>query len=239
MVRSRLVLLGVMLGGAPVAASAQASTQVTIAVLDFTNGAIIDKAASYNPFSQGISEILVTELGRNPAVIMVDRSQLKKLIAEQDLGAAGRLDPATAAQVGKLLGAQYVVTGGFVIDRKSRLRLDARAVNVETSAVSYVETVSGDADDLLELTAQLAQQMNRGMKLPPLKEVRRTETRTPAKGRLQSLLLYSTALAEEDRNPEKARGLYADFLRTSAPDFAVEQRQRAESRLKALSGGTH
>lgn len=208
----------------------------TIAIIDFNNSAITADAAQYEPFRAGIADILITELGHNQGITVVERAKVSKLLEEQDLAKSGRVDPATAARLGKLLGAQYIVTGGFVIDRKSRLRLDARAVNVETSAVAHVETVSGAADDLLDLTAKLAGQLNRGMKLPAFSAASRPGGTTPAGGRLQTLLLYSTAVMEEGRNPVKAKALYSQFLKASPANFAVDQRARAEERLRALGG---
>ncbi len=235
---TQLQTLSVMLAVFSSAAVGQSDAKPpTIAVLDFNNSALTADAARYEPFRAGISDMLMTELSRNPKIILVERARVMKLLEEQDLAKTGRVDPGTAARLGKILGAQYIVTGGFVIDRKERLRLDARAVNVETSEVAYVETVSGGADDLLDLTVKLADAMNKGMRLAPLPAApKATESSAPQHGRLQSLLLYSTALIEEGRNPSKAKNLYTQFLKTSPADFALAQRSRAEARLRALGG---
>jgi len=209
----------------------------TVAILDFTNSALVDHQ-TYEPFSRGIGDILTTELSGSSAITLVERDRLVALLEEQDLLTAKRVDPATAARVGKLLGAQYVLVGGFVIDRRERLRLDARAVNVETSEVAYVETASGAAEDLLDVVAKLAEQMARRMELPPLRSAdAKAPPRSEQKGKLQALLFYSTALVEEERQrPERARAMYQRFLSETSADFAVEQRQRAEERLRVLSG---
>lgn len=235
MKRLSLLLVGLALGRATPVAGQAATRAPTIAVLDFNNSALTADAARYEPFRAGLADILLTELSRNGGITLVERGTVSKLLEEQDLAKSGRVDPATAARLGKLLGAQYIITGGFVIDRKERLRLDARAVNVETSAVAHVETVSGSADDLLDLTAKLAEQMNKGMKLPAYAAAR-SSGGAPAGGRLQSLLLYSTALIEEGRDPVKAKALYAQFLKSSPAGFAVDQRTKAEARIRALGG---
>jgi len=225
-----------LLLAAPVHAQ-QPPRHPTVAILDFTNSALVDHE-TYEPFARGIGDILTTELSQSSAITLVERDRLLSLLEEQNLLTAKRVDPATAARVGKLLGAQYVLVGGFVIDRRERLRLDARAVNVETSEVAYVETASGDAEDLLDIVAKLAEQMNRRMELPPLRSADAKGSRGSAqKGKLQALLFYSTALVEEERRrPERAKAMYERFLSETSPDFAVEQRQRAEERLRVLSG---
>lgn len=222
---------------APGAAQSAAGPATTLAVLDFTNSSLVDHA-TYEPFSRGIGDILITELSRNQAIRIVERDKLVQLLDEQDLLKAGRVDPTTAARLGRILGAQYVLTGGFVIDRRQRLRLDVRAVNVETSEVTHVETAQGGADDLLDIVAKVADQMNRRMDLPPLRDARPAgQAGGDKKGRMKALLYYSTALVDEERmRPERAKENYERFLKESDPSFAVEQRHRAEERLRALAG---
>ncbi len=238
MQRFAILVVGLALNQAVPSASQPAAKPPTIAVIDFNNSALTTDAARYEPFRAGIADILLTELSHNPGITVVERGTISKLLEEQDLAKTGRVDAATAARVGKLLGAQYIITGGFVIDRKERLRLDARAVNVETSAVAHVVSVTGVADDLLDVTTKLAEKMNRGMKLPAYAATPRPAGAqgAPAGGRLQSLLLYSTALIEEGPNPAKAKALYTQFLKTSPADFAVAQRTKAEARIRALGG---
>jgi curli biogenesis system outer membrane secretion channel CsgG len=60
----------------------------------------IDQAFSDNP-----------DLARRFAV--VERERLDMVLKEQGLGAAGALDPQTAAKVGQVLGVRYIVTGGI------------------------------------------------------------------------------------------------------------------------------
>ena len=42
---------------------------------------------------------------------MVERDRLGDVLGEQDLGGGGRLDPTTAAPIGKILGADYLILG--------------------------------------------------------------------------------------------------------------------------------
>src|SRR3989442_10929271 len=44
---------------------------------------------------------------------VVERDKLKLALQEQGLAAAGAVDPTTAAKVGRILGAKYVVTGAI------------------------------------------------------------------------------------------------------------------------------
>ena len=154
---------------APTAGVAQAApdTRPTLAVMYFSNGALM-RNADYAPLSKGIAELLITELSANTKIRVVERDQLQALIQEQNLGATDRVDKETAVRLGRILGARHFLMGGFVIDPKENVRLDVRAVNVETSAIDHAETVSGKAENLLALIEEIGRKVNNGLKLPPI-----------------------------------------------------------------------
>jgi curli biogenesis system outer membrane secretion channel CsgG len=158
-----LLLAGLAL--LPLQSQAQADRRPTVAVLYFTNGALVQHD-SYEPLTRGIADALVTELQRNESVRVVPIARLQQLLKEQKLAGASKIDPETAVRIGRLLGAQHVVTGSFVVDMRGRLRIDARAVSTETSEVEHVETVNGRADGVKAAATELAGKMSAGMRLP-------------------------------------------------------------------------
>lgn len=60
--------------------------------------------------NNAVCDMLTTEMSQ-AGWDMVEREQLDKVLKEQDLGAGGRLDPSTAAPIGKILGADYLIIG--------------------------------------------------------------------------------------------------------------------------------
>lgn len=241
----RAVMVAALL--APSAATAQepAPPRPTIAIMYFNNGALLNHA-EYEPLRAGVADILISELQVNPAITVVERDALHRILAEQNLVTEQRVDPETAVRVGRLLGAQHMVVGGFLIDRGGTMRLDARAVNVETSRVEHVETVTGQADALLELIGQLAQKLNTGLKLParprqaappPAPSRDAAAPAAPKVSPFKAMLTYARALTEDDGGRRSAAlALYRQFLQETAPTYAVTQRRRAEDRVRALSG---
>jgi curli biogenesis system outer membrane secretion channel CsgG len=197
----------------------------------FTNSALINHK-QYQPLSKGITEMLISELAGSPALRVVERDRLQKLLEEQDLSGTDRVDKETAVRLGKILGARHLLMGGFVIDPRERMRLDLRAVNVETSQVEYVETVSGKAEDVLELITTLGAKVNTRMRLPPLRAVARpARTKTSKPDQLRAVMLLSRALNEEDRgNVSNAIALYREAL-GAYPEYA-----RARTLLASLEG---
>lgn len=57
------------------------------------------------------ADILTTELVRSGRFVMLERSRIQAVLQEQKLGMEMLVDAATAARVGKILGAQAVVVG--------------------------------------------------------------------------------------------------------------------------------
>lgn len=58
-----------------------------------------------------LSGMLANELAAIGAFTIVERGNLEAVMAEQDLGASGRVNPSTAAEIGELVGAEYIVLG--------------------------------------------------------------------------------------------------------------------------------
>jgi curli biogenesis system outer membrane secretion channel CsgG len=62
---------------------------------------------------------------------MVERAEIDKILAEQQLGMTGLVDDNTAARLGHIMGAQIIITGD--IPKEGIRRLAFRAIDVETS----------------------------------------------------------------------------------------------------------
>ena len=153
---------------------AQGAAKAVVAVLEFDNAAMV-KRDEFAAMTIGVQVMLANALATNGQVQVVERQKIQEILAEQNLGTAGRLDPATAAKVGKILGAQYVLLGAIVVDPSMEMRLAVRAVNTETSVLEYTEGVSGKGDKIFKLVDQLAGKLNDGLKLPGRRESRRSK----------------------------------------------------------------
>ena len=176
----------------------------TIAVMYFTNSALVDNA-SYAPLSKGMAEMLITELAQNSGVRVVERDRMQALMEEQNLQNSDRVDKETAVKLGKTLGARHLLMGTFVIDPKQNMRIDVRAVNTETSAIEYTETVSGKSERLLEMVMQLGAKVNAGLKLPALKTASISAPAAANPNQFKALMAMSRALeAEDSKDPVKA-----------------------------------
>src|SRR5213078_599418 len=133
------------------------------------------------------------------------------LIAEQSLGGSGKVTPETAAKIGKLVGARYVIAGTF-IDFYGDFRLDARLVNVETSEIVKVESDRMQRDHLFDIIRTVAARLMKDTNLPPLPR-QASDQRLHRQVPTEALTFYSKALLYQDRGEkEKAAEMYQRAL---------------------------
>jgi TolB-like protein len=217
--RSAACLLA-LLAATPVSAQ-QADTRPGLAVLPFENGGSFGQGQEdYDALRRGIAGILVSELSQNTSIRLVDRAETQRILDEQALAASGRVDAATAAQVGKLVGARYMVTGTF-IDLYGEFRLDARLINVETGEIMKVvrnDPQYKDVKQLYRVIQSVAQRLMADTKLSALPAAT-TATVAAREVPTEALNLYSRALLYEDRGDRtRAIELYEKAL-DRFPDF--------------------
>src|SRR6476661_7556498 len=187
-------------------------TRPGIAVLPFDNsGSYGQDKENFDALQKGIAGMLISELAANPAARVVERTQIQSLLDEQNLGAGGRVDPQTAAKIGKLVGARYVITGTF-IDFYGDFRVDLRLVNGETGEIIKVESDRMQRDHLFDIIRSLATRLMKDVNLPPLpKNV--SDQRMSRQVPTEALTYYSRALLYQDRGQkDKAIDMYNKAL---------------------------
>jgi curli biogenesis system outer membrane secretion channel CsgG len=93
---------------------ADAQGKIRIAIWEFENHAE-NHWAFWNDLGPAARNTIDTGFSENATLSskfsVVERDKLALVMKEQGLGAAGALDPQTAAKVGRILGVKYIVTG--------------------------------------------------------------------------------------------------------------------------------
>ena len=194
--------------GALAAPARAQDTRPGIAVLPFDNGGSYGQGKEdFAALEKGIAGMLISELAQNPAARVVERDEIQKLVEEQNLGASGRVDPQTAAKIGKLVGARYVVLGTF-IDFYGDFRVDVRLVNVETSEIVKVESNRAQREHLYDIIRTVATQLMKDANLPALARPA-SDQRMSRQVPTEALTFYSRALLYQDRGErDKAVEMY-------------------------------
>ncbi len=72
---------------------------------------VVKAAKAYGTIGDGLADMLATALFQSNRYIVLERQALGDVLAEQDLGASGRVTPDTAAKLGKIEGAELLVMG--------------------------------------------------------------------------------------------------------------------------------
>lgn len=114
---------------------------------------------------RALTTMLTSELAARESFTVVERQKLYAVIAEQDLAASGRVTPDQGAAIGRLVGADYLVTGTVtaleeaVRGREPRARrrgrndtvevylaVDLRVIDVAKTSIAFARTVEGYAE---------------------------------------------------------------------------------------------
>ena len=141
--------LGLLFAAAPLGTAAAQDAKVRIAVLNLENNSTWHWWG--DNLGAAAADEIVTQLVQSGSFTVIERAQLDAILAEQNLGASGRVTASTAAQIGKLLGVQLMLTGSitqFSVERTSigfrgiggsysnaESKLDIRLINTETGEI--------------------------------------------------------------------------------------------------------
>jgi TolB-like protein len=115
------------------------NTKPTIAILDF-EGQGVDPSEV-----QTLSERMRTEIGNTNAVRLIERKAVEKIMMEQGLQQSGCTTDECAAEVGQLLGVQFMISGSIGKMGKS-YTIDCKMFSVETGETVRSKNATHDGD---------------------------------------------------------------------------------------------
>lgn len=102
-------------------------------------------------FARSLTEALTTSLVATGRFVVLERQALQQVQQEQDLGASGRVNKETAGEVGKLIGAQVLITGDITAFTYSRSAIGGKLTNLVKGLDAGVERVSASVSIDLRL----------------------------------------------------------------------------------------
>lgn len=206
----------------------------TIAVLPL---AIAGDTAQYGALSRGLAQIIMSDLALIRRFRLVERIRLNALLEELELAQAGRVDPSTAARVGRLVQAGRLVQGLAAIPPRGEVRLEANVV-LPTGEVVGPEAVSGRFRDLLRLEKDLVVQLAARLGYF-LSEAERRLILENGTQNLAAFLAYSRGLVAEDVGDYQAAAQFYGQAVQADPGFqqARQQYQTAASAIIVQQAG--
>jgi TolB-like protein len=204
-----------------------AERKKTLAILDFSNNSLVDKEKQAS-LSQGLAEIMITELSKIQSLQLVERQKINSLIQEMQLSQSGMISDAAGVQVGKLLGAHFLVFGSYMISFNNKIRVDIRIVAVETGVTVKAEEVTDKVTKLFEIIKQLNEKITKDLNINLTKQEQKSLMETNAS--LDVISSFSEGLEYEELNKiAEAKKMYMKTLEKD-PEF-----EPAKKRLKELA----
>jgi TolB-like protein len=178
-----------------------------LAILPFDNNSVTDPD-QYDPLSKGLATMLLTDLKlRSGGLMLIERTRINALLQEMELGQTGMINDSTATKIGRILGADGLAFGSFMI-LNDQVRIDARLVKVETAEVILAQSVQGGKDELIALQSELSDKLAKSLKVnlsPPTVE---------AMGNMDAALVFSKGVQALDAgNMKEAQELFDTCIR--------------------------
>ena len=163
-----------------------------VAIIYFENSS---DDPSLNKLKKGLADMMITDLSNINMLNIVERDRLEAILKEQKLSKSSQVDPATASKVGKLLGAQVILTGGY-FEMMGSLRIDARFIDVETGKILKSDGVDGDASSFFKIQKQLSWKIikNLDTKITDKEKADLTKLENSKNISLEDTKIYSEAL---------------------------------------------
>lgn len=229
-----LCLLNAIVAAEPAPAPAHADAGPTVAVLYLDYAGEDEELAALR---KGLAQMLISDLSASAKLRLVERLQLESVLAELELGSSRSIDSKTAAKVGKLLGAHYLVMGGYFALAGS-LRVDARVVHVETGRLVKGVGVTGKGEDFLTLEKELAAGLEAILvgvgppspdkPAPPREPAVKQRPQSPGRLRTRTAARYGKALDLIDRGDKSGARAALQEVVAEEPSFglAVHDLQR-------------
>ena len=150
--------------------------QNAVAVLTFTN---ITKEASDDWIGSGIAETVTADLKKIRGISVIGRERMFEVLKNLGSGQLGEFDEAFAIELGKRLGAAWIIGGGYQRIGEM-MRITARFVDVATGALIKTVKIDGKISEIFALQDKIVYEMSQGLNLQlgsgEISEIERNET---------------------------------------------------------------
>lgn len=137
-----LILLGIIPIQNSFAQATKSTSPVSVAILDLSSQNVPNKE-----LGSECAALLNVFLSQSDHLILVERTELDKLLAEQGIGLSGTITSSSAAQIGQLTGAKVLVTGK-VFNAGKKTYIITKIIGTETSRVFGEKETVGTLNDL-------------------------------------------------------------------------------------------
>ncbi|MFZ5446198.1 MAG: CsgG/HfaB family protein [Myxococcota bacterium] len=202
-----------------------ASDTPVVSVLYFENAS---NDAELEALKKGLADLIITDLVAWEGVRVVERTRLEDVLKELDFQQTKYVDKASAAKLGKVIGATYLVYGSMVASGKT-LVLTARLVRASDGEALLSIKEQDERDKIFELEQRLVNQLVAQIdaKLSANAMARR-KAKVPD---LETVIAYGKALDLSDQGKLDEAQAAMRAVVSKAPTFLLG-RERQQELLK-------
>ncbi len=131
----------------------------TMALLDMVENipvGVMNFEGKDNEKSKLITDVVITDLAKSGILKLSERSQLEKVLKEQELTMSGIVEnKKKVMKIGKLTGVEYIIVGSYKTV-SDKIVINARLVSIETGEIVKGWSSEGNKDEILFYSHQIA-----------------------------------------------------------------------------------
>ena len=167
----------------------------TLAVLAFRNKT---GQTSLDPLQKGFAFMLMTDLHQVEGIQLVERVKLQAILEELHLGASGIVDSNTSPQVGKLLGASYLVGGDITGTQPPEIAVASDLLQVKDQSSLGQPSANGQRENIFDMEKKVLFEIIELLKVR-LTKAQREKLKRPLTTSYRALMYLSMGLDASDR----------------------------------------
>ena len=166
-----------------------------VAVIYFDN---TSQEKNLDKLKKGLAGMLISDLSNVQMIDIVERDRIEEILKEQNLQKSQKVDQTSIVNIGKLLGAEIILTGAY-FEMFGSFRIDARFIDVESGEILKSEGVDGKTSNFFKLQKQLTWKVIENMDINLTDEEKNT-IESQSEFTYEDSLIYSSVLEMIDNN---------------------------------------
>jgi tetratricopeptide (TPR) repeat protein/TolB-like protein len=213
--KKHIVILTLIIMASAFAGADQNPKKLAILVYPFEQSG----AKNLSWIAAGLTDTVISDLNRIQDIYVFSEDDRKKAIKEIQLGMTGLIKESDIIKAGNIMGADLIFTGK-VQATGSKVRVNARLINISTTKIENSVKLDGTVDDLFDLQDRVVFALmteTEKVHLADTKPVKiKEEEKNKVKGKTRPkqdvYQLYSKGLEIHETDPRKALEFYLQAL---------------------------